>query len=99
MKRMRAKKKTMRVSKLVVRENDQESDKDYERESDKTGDKRYDRGTDQRYAPSLRHQLISGNQHRSSMTVNSPEGGGKLGEGRPRQRVTSGKTSTSPKLG
>ena len=49
---------TLRLAKNMTREDDQESDMEYDRGSDKNSDQKYDRGSEQRCAPSRRHQLI-----------------------------------------
>ena len=67
---------TLRWVKIVIMEDDQESDVDYDKESDKQSDQKYDQGSEQRRVPSRRHQLLYGNSiERCSMTECSPEGG------------------------
>ena len=51
---------TLRLAKIMIREDDQESDMEYDRGSDKNSDQKYDQGSEQRCAPSRRHQLIYG---------------------------------------
>ena len=60
MKRMKTKQVTLRLAKIMIREDDQESDMEYDRGSDKNSDQKYDQGSEQRCAPSRRHQLIYG---------------------------------------
>ena len=67
---------TLRLAKIVIMEDDQESDVDYDKESDKQSDQKYDQGNEQRCVPSRRHQLLYGKSiERCSMTESSPEGG------------------------
>ena len=51
---------TLRLAKIVIIEDDQESDVDYDKESDKQSDQIYDQGSEQRCVPSRRHQLLYG---------------------------------------
>ena len=51
---------TLRWAKIMIMEDDQESDMDYDKGSDKPSDQKYDHGNVQRCAPSRRHQLIYG---------------------------------------
>ena len=65
---------TLRWAKIMIMEDDQESDMDYDKGSDKPSDQKYDHGNVQRCAPSRRHQLIYGNSiDRCSMTESSPQ--------------------------
>ena len=57
---MRSKQTTLRWAKIMIMEDDQESDMDYDKGSDKPSDQKYDQGNEQRCAPSRRHQLIYG---------------------------------------
>ena len=57
---MRTKQMTLRWAKIMIMEDDQKSDMDYDKGSDKPSDQKYDLGNEQRCAPSRRHQLIYG---------------------------------------
>ena len=43
---------TLRWAKIMIMEDDQESDMEYDRGSDKQSDQEYDQGSEQRSAPS-----------------------------------------------
>ena len=51
MKRMRTKQMTLRLAKIVIIEDDQESDVDYDKESDKQSDQKYDQGVNKDVFP------------------------------------------------
>ena len=58
---------TVRLSKIMTKEDDLEKDTEYDQESDKEGDQKNDQGNEQRCAPSLRHQPICCNKHRKML--------------------------------
>ena len=49
---------TVRLSKLMTKEDELEKDKEYDQGSDKDDDQKNDQGNEQRCAPSPRHQPI-----------------------------------------
>ena len=51
---------TLRLAKIMIREDEQESGMEYDKGSDKNSDQKYDQGSEQRRAPYRRHQLIYG---------------------------------------